>query len=77
MIAICVKSKLWSVVQQKNTHSKPCGHPIRRQNNRIVTLYPGDVILTGTPAGVGMHRNPPEFLKKGIFWRVKSKGLEG
>lgn len=26
---------------------------------------PGDVILTGTPAGVGMHRSPPEFLKPG------------
>ncbi|XP_055598199.1 fumarylacetoacetate hydrolase domain-containing protein 2-like [Uranotaenia lowii] len=30
-----------------------------------ITLLPGDVILTGTPAGVGMHRNPPEFLKPG------------
>uniref|UniRef100_A0A1Q3FKS1 Putative 4-hydroxyphenylacetate degradation bifunctional isomerase/decarboxylase n=1 Tax=Culex tarsalis TaxID=7177 RepID=A0A1Q3FKS1_CULTA len=28
-----------------------------------ITLLPGDVILTGTPAGVGMHRSPPEFLK--------------
>ena len=25
----------------------------------------GDVILTGTPKGVGMHRNPPEYLKPG------------
>ncbi|XP_053684953.1 fumarylacetoacetate hydrolase domain-containing protein 2 [Sabethes cyaneus] len=30
-----------------------------------ITLVPGDVILTGTPAGVGMHRSPPEFLKVG------------
>ncbi|XP_065093482.1 fumarylacetoacetate hydrolase domain-containing protein 2 [Ochlerotatus camptorhynchus] len=30
-----------------------------------ITLLPGDVILTGTPAGVGMHRSPPEFLKSG------------
>jgi 2-keto-4-pentenoate hydratase/2-oxohepta-3-ene-1,7-dioic acid hydratase in catechol pathway len=28
-----------------------------------MTLYPGDVILTGTPAGVGMGRG--EFLKAG------------
>jgi hypothetical protein len=27
------------------------------------TLLPGDVILTGTPAGVGVFRNPQEFLK--------------
>lgn len=32
---------------------------------RCITLKPGDVILTGTPAGVGMHRSPPEFLKPG------------
>ena len=28
-----------------------------------MTLLPGDIILTGTPAGVGFTRNPPEFLK--------------
>lgn len=31
----------------------------------IMTLEPGDVIATGTPAGVGHGRNPQEFLKKG------------
>lgn len=30
-----------------------------------ITLLPGDIILTGTPGGVGVHRNPPEFLKVG------------
>ena len=29
------------------------------------TLYPGDVILTGTPGGVGFTRTPPEFLRDG------------
>lgn len=29
------------------------------------TLYPGDVILTGTPAGVGKGMDPPRFLKDG------------
>lgn len=28
-----------------------------------MTLLPGDIILTGTPAGVGFTRKPPEFLK--------------
>lgn len=28
-----------------------------------MTLLPGDVILTGTPAGVGFTRKPPEFLQ--------------
>ncbi|MBN2284881.1 MAG: fumarylacetoacetate hydrolase family protein [Tissierellales bacterium] len=29
------------------------------------TLYPGDIILTGTPAGVGMGFNPPRLLQEG------------
>lgn len=33
--------------------------------SQFVTLYPGDVILTGTPPGVGVFRNPPVYLKKG------------
>lgn len=31
----------------------------------IMTLLPGDIILTGTPGGVGMYRSPPEYLKPG------------
>jgi 2-keto-4-pentenoate hydratase/2-oxohepta-3-ene-1,7-dioic acid hydratase in catechol pathway len=30
-----------------------------------LALHPGDVILTGTPEGVGMGRTPPEWLKPG------------
>jgi 2-keto-4-pentenoate hydratase/2-oxohepta-3-ene-1,7-dioic acid hydratase in catechol pathway len=33
--------------------------------SQVVTLYPGDVIFTGTPAGVGMGRNPQVFLQRG------------
>jgi 2-keto-4-pentenoate hydratase/2-oxohepta-3-ene-1,7-dioic acid hydratase in catechol pathway len=32
---------------------------------RIVTLHPGDVVSTGTPAGVGAFRKPPVWLKPG------------
>lgn len=31
----------------------------------VLPLQPGDVIFTGTPAGVGMVRNPPRFLQPG------------
>jgi 2-keto-4-pentenoate hydratase/2-oxohepta-3-ene-1,7-dioic acid hydratase in catechol pathway len=31
----------------------------------VMTLMPGDIIATGTPAGVGIGFNPPKFLKKG------------
>jgi 2-keto-4-pentenoate hydratase/2-oxohepta-3-ene-1,7-dioic acid hydratase in catechol pathway len=30
-----------------------------------MTLQPGDIIATGTPAGVGIGFKPPKFLKKG------------
>ena len=39
------------------------------------TLEPGDLILTGTPPGVGMHRKPPEFLKDGDRVEVEIERL--
>ncbi len=33
--------------------------------SRTMTLQPGDIIATGTPAGVGMGFKPPRFLEKG------------
>jgi 2-keto-4-pentenoate hydratase/2-oxohepta-3-ene-1,7-dioic acid hydratase in catechol pathway len=30
-----------------------------------ITLYPGDIIATGTPAGIGHAMNPPQYLKSG------------
>ena len=35
------------------------------------TLHPGDVIITGTPEGVGMGRTPPEWLKTGDVVEVE------
>jgi len=31
----------------------------------VMTLEPGDIISTGTPAGVGLYMKPPQFLKPG------------
>lgn len=39
------------------------------------TLQPGDVIATGTPAGVGFGQNPPTFLKPGDEVEIKVTGL--
>jgi len=33
--------------------------------SRVITLYPGDLVFTGTPAGVGMGRTPQRFLRAG------------
>ena len=40
-----------------------------------MTLEPGDVISTGTPAGVGKGLNPPIFLKKGDQVKVSIQGI--
>jgi 2-keto-4-pentenoate hydratase/2-oxohepta-3-ene-1,7-dioic acid hydratase in catechol pathway len=40
-----------------------------------MTLYPGDVILTGTPSGIGMARDPQVFLKNGDEIIVRGTGL--
>jgi 2-keto-4-pentenoate hydratase/2-oxohepta-3-ene-1,7-dioic acid hydratase in catechol pathway len=39
------------------------------------TLQPGDLILTGTPSGVGMGLDPPQFLKSGDVVRIEIEGL--
>ncbi|MEK3974242.1 MULTISPECIES: fumarylacetoacetate hydrolase family protein [unclassified Psychrobacillus] len=43
--------------------------------SKVVTLEPGDVILTGTPAGVGKGFNPPKFLKSGDIVKVSIEGI--
>jgi 2-keto-4-pentenoate hydratase/2-oxohepta-3-ene-1,7-dioic acid hydratase in catechol pathway len=40
-----------------------------------ITLEPGDVIATGTPAGVGYGRKPPVFLQKGDVMTVDIEGI--
>ena len=39
------------------------------------TLHPGDVILTGTPEGVGFTRTPPEFLRGGDVVEAEVEGI--
>jgi 2-keto-4-pentenoate hydratase/2-oxohepta-3-ene-1,7-dioic acid hydratase in catechol pathway len=41
----------------------------------VAPLEPGDLILTGTPAGVGFARNPPVFLKAGDRLRCAIEGI--
>ena len=43
--------------------------------SRFMTLLPGDVISTGTPAGVGLGMNPPTFLKAGDVVELGIDGL--
>lgn len=43
--------------------------------SQFMTLLPGDVISTGTPAGVGLGMNPPLFLKPGDVMELGADGL--
>jgi 2-keto-4-pentenoate hydratase/2-oxohepta-3-ene-1,7-dioic acid hydratase in catechol pathway len=42
--------------------------------SQFMTLLPGDIITTGTPAGVGLGMKPPQYLKPGD---VVTLGIEG
>jgi 2-keto-4-pentenoate hydratase/2-oxohepta-3-ene-1,7-dioic acid hydratase in catechol pathway len=43
--------------------------------SRFMTLLPGDIISTGTPAGVGLGFNPPIYLKPGDIMELGIDGL--
>ncbi|MEC7488181.1 MAG: fumarylacetoacetate hydrolase family protein [Pseudomonadota bacterium] len=42
---------------------------------KAITLEPGDIILTGTPAGVGFVRKPPIYLKKGDKCEIEIENI--
>ena len=43
--------------------------------SQFMTLWPGDLITTGTPTGVGMHRKPPLWLKPGDVVEIEIDGV--
>jgi acylpyruvate hydrolase len=43
--------------------------------SRMMTLEPGDLIATGTPAGVGVFRDPPVFLARGDVVTIRLEGV--
>lgn len=52
--------------QQSNTNQLVFGVPeLVARLSRSFTLFPGDLVLTGTPGGVGIYRNPPALLSRG------------
>ncbi|CAK9824431.1 Fumarylacetoacetate hydrolase domain-containing protein 2A [Anthophora retusa] len=81
--AICdinnLSVKSWvngNIKQDGNTSElifKP--HEVVAYISQFMTLLPGDVILTGTPAGVGFTRKPPEYLQRGDVLETEIEGL--
>ena len=43
--------------------------------SRSMTLYPGDIIATGSPAGVAFFMKPPRFLQAGDIVRCEIEGV--
>ncbi|MBC6438591.1 MAG: fumarylacetoacetate hydrolase family protein [Rhodobacteraceae bacterium] len=43
--------------------------------SQFMSLHPGDIISTGTPPGVGMGQNPPQFLREGQVMELGIAGL--
>ena len=43
--------------------------------SQMMSLHPGDVILTGTPPGVGMGKKPPRYLREGDVMTLEVAGL--
>jgi 2-keto-4-pentenoate hydratase/2-oxohepta-3-ene-1,7-dioic acid hydratase in catechol pathway len=64
-------------MMQKGTTANmifPCAHLVSYISH-FMTLLPGDVIPTGTPAGVGLGMKPPRFLRAGDVMRLGVAGL--
>jgi 2-keto-4-pentenoate hydratase/2-oxohepta-3-ene-1,7-dioic acid hydratase in catechol pathway len=63
-------------MQQSNTRAMIFPVPeLVSYISRLMTLQPGDVIATGTPAGVGFGHKPPIYLKPGQVMRLGIAGL--
>ena len=43
--------------------------------SHVITLEPGDVVTTGTPAGVGLFRKPPLFMQPGDVVEIEAEGI--
>ena len=43
--------------------------------SQFMTLKPGDIVITGTPAGVGLGMKPPKFIKAGDVMELGIEGL--
>ena len=43
--------------------------------SQVMTLHPGDIVTTGTPAGVGIFQKPPVFMRPGDVVEIEAEGI--
>jgi 2,4-diketo-3-deoxy-L-fuconate hydrolase len=73
--------KMWLDVNGKRFQDSNTANMIRKPAflvsylSEFVTFHPGDVIVTGSPAGVGALQKPPVFLKAGDVVKLGIEGL--
>lgn len=64
------------ILQQSNTRELIFKIPeLVEFISSVVTLEPGDVVATGTPAGVGFARKPPRYLRPGDEVSIRVEGI--
>lgn len=64
------------VLQRSNTRELVFGVPaLVEYISSVVTLEPGDVVATGTPAGVGFARKPARYLRAGDEVVIRIQGI--
>jgi 2-keto-4-pentenoate hydratase/2-oxohepta-3-ene-1,7-dioic acid hydratase in catechol pathway len=54
--------------ERQRSHAKEMLAPIARlvaEASAVLALHPGDLVLTGTPPGIGLQQDPPVFLRDG------------
>jgi 2,4-diketo-3-deoxy-L-fuconate hydrolase len=65
-------------VQMQDGHTSDWLFPLPRLIaflSGVMPLEPGDIVTTGTPAGVGVFRNPQVFLKPGDLVEIAAEGI--
>jgi len=75
--ALAIRSTVnGGIKQDSNTSNLIFDIPhIIEELSTVMTLLPGDIIATGTPAGVGFARTPPEYLHPGDVVECEVEGL--
>jgi acylpyruvate hydrolase len=64
------------VLQNSRTNDLIFGIPeLVEYITTVMTMEPGDIVLTGTPSGVGQAENPPRGLSDGDVYEVRIEGI--